>query len=114
MPKPVPPPQGGQGQSWFVLDFEAAYVGYKPPEFSGGAQPPGIFGPAFQREDFEWRIPGRVALLRRIAPAPEYVLAQAGTLHLGRRRMFAFPGYRAAAERVLLVRRDDEEFLLLL
>jgi len=28
---PTPPPQGGLGQSWFVLDFEAAWVGVAPP-----------------------------------------------------------------------------------
>lgn len=108
-----PPPQGGLGQSWFVLDFEAAYVGYKPPEFSGGGETPGIFGPAFRFDEFEHGVPGALVLRRKVE-TETYVLAQPGILHLERRRMFVFPGHRTAAERVLLVRRDDEECLLLL
>lgn len=110
----APEPQGGLGQSWFVLDYEAAYVGVKPPEFSGGAEPPGIFAPAFLHEAVEWTFPGAVVLRRRVVDPPTYVLSLGGILHLRCRRMFVFPGYRGAAERVLLARRDDEELLLLL
>ncbi len=65
----TPEPQGGLGQSWFVLDFEAAYgEGTTPPQEqlprSGGTSEAGFYGPIGQRVRF--RAPLSASLARNV------------------------------------------------
>lgn len=107
-----PPPQGGLGQSWFVLDFQAGYDGFAP-KITGG-ELHGTYGPAFVETQESWAFEGQ-AVLHRTAAEPDRVLVEAaGNLVLSRRRSFEISGQRHPAERLLAARRDDEELLLLL
>lgn len=62
-----PDSQGGLGQNWFVLQFEAEYAGEVAPVVqpdSGGSSQAGFFGPIGQRVRF--RVPVALDLARRI------------------------------------------------
>jgi hypothetical protein len=61
----VSPGQGGLGQSWFVLEFEAAYgSGTETQEQAGGGSQGGFYGPVGRRVRF--KAPFTADLARRI------------------------------------------------
>lgn len=60
---PDPPPQGGYGESWFVLDFEAAYAG-ESTQTSGGPSDHDFYQPVGIR--IERTAPVSVRALRSV------------------------------------------------
>lgn len=119
----TPPPQGGLGQSWFVLDFEAAYAGEPAPvqeQTRAGGAGGFEYGPIGAR--FIARIPLGVSF---VAPVEARIPVESNLVKLiGARLPVSFSTVRQVQIRTSISRqpagvylsrlREDEEILIAL